>query len=678
MNFFRVSHAIGFIHRFALRCGPAIAAGLLLVAGSAMAASITVPNGNFSNSANNGSIGGGLIGGSGSAAIGSGPWHGTYAGVLGLLAPPQLTITTGYATIGGLAGVNVLGIVSNNGYFSQTLGDTYAANSVYVLGADIDAGSPLDAGVLNDSNAGLALTDGATTILASTANSSNVSLVLLSGTRYHLTLQYTTGAIAGGNIGLQLFAMPQNLVTANLLTSVSFSNITLSQSAVNPVAAAVGSASGTPQGATVNTPFAAPLVVQVVDAQGDPVPGVTVTFLAPASGASAVLSATTAVTDINGLAQITASANATAGAYTVTASVGGVATPASFDLTNIAGSVSAVAASTGTPQSATVNTAFATSLGVIVTDADSNPVAGITVTFSTPNSQASAIFPNGATVSTDASGVAQIQAVANTVAGSYVVTASVNGASSTASFNLTNTAGPATLGVPITGTPQSAAVSTQFSVPLGIKVTDAYGNGISGISVTFDAPASGASATFPPDGGSTIVVTGADGSANVQALANATPGAYQVTASFSGQNGQTVFNLTNTALPPPMGAATSGGGQSANVNAAFLCLLQLKVTSDGSTPMSGVSIDFVAPDSGPSAMLSNGIVSGTQITTITDTNGLTSVTATANAIPGAFTVAAGVTGSNSALASYVLTNLNANDRIFASGFEATPALCPGG
>ncbi|HXD50872.1 MAG TPA: hypothetical protein VN689_03200, partial [Burkholderiales bacterium] len=104
-----------------------LAAATLLSGMSCLAAPIPVPNGDFSNPANNGSVGGGVIGGSGSAAIGSGPWHGTYAGIAGLLAPPSLSIGSGRATIGGLAGVNVLGIVDNSGYFSQDFGIPLAA-----------------------------------------------------------------------------------------------------------------------------------------------------------------------------------------------------------------------------------------------------------------------------------------------------------------------------------------------------------------------------------------------------------------------------------------------------------------------------------------------------------------------------------------------------------------------
>ncbi len=659
----------------------AMTVAALAVAIPANAAPVTVPNGGFSDPANSGSIGGGLIGGSGSAAIGSGPWHGTYDGVAGILAPPTLRIDAGGATISGLAGINVLGIADNSGYFGQALSSSYAPERHYVLAAEVDAGVPLNVGLLNTGNAGLALTTGETT-LASTSNAPDniVSLALLNGTTYRLTLTYDTGASASGNIGVQLFAAPQDLTTTNLLSSVTFHNVTLSSSSLTPIAAAVGSAGGTPQGATVETAFAAPFVVSVVDSEGDPVPNASVTFIAPSSGASAALSATTAVTDANGRAQVTGVANDIAGAYTITATVDGVGTPAVFQLTNIAGTASSVAAASGTPQSATVATAFSAPLGVTVLDADNNPVSGITVTFAAPSAGASATFPSGSTANTDGAGHAQVDVVANTVAGDYTITANVNGAGTGASFALTNVAGAGYLAVPASGTPQSAMVSTPFDSPLVVTITDAYGNPVSGASVTFTVDPNsdtGAGAAFPPDLGTVTVVTDDNGHAQVQATANEYAGSYQITATGIGLATVAVFNLTNTAGIAPIGEPTSGSGQGANVDAAFQCMLQLKVTSDGSTPMSGVSIDFVAPGSGPSAMLSNGIDNGTTVTQTTDVNGMVAVVATANEIAGKYTVAAGVTGSGSALADYELTNFPAGERLFQSGFEITPSLCSG-
>ncbi len=650
-----------------------VAIAALTFSSLGVGAPIPVQNGNFMDTSNNGSVGGGLIGSSGSADIGGGPWQGTYAGILDLLAPPLLTINSGHATISGLAGTNVLVLVNNGGYFSQNLSTAYTSNQHYVLSAIVDAASALDTGTLNNGNVGLALTEG-TTILASTADApaSAVSLSLLNGTSYQLSLSYDTGTIVSGNIGIELLAEPQNLVSANLLGTVNFSNVTLSGGEINPVATALAPIGGTPQGAIIETAFSSPFVVDVIDANGDPVANVAVTFSVPTSGPSAILSAITATTDVNGHAQVTGSANATAGSYTMTATVSGIATPASFDLTNIAGAVHSIVSSLGTPQNAMVNTTFTTPLGVTVNDAGNNPIGGITVTFSAPGSGASATFASGVAANTDASGYAQIDAIANSVAGNYIITASVAGATATASFALTNTAGPASLVLPSSGTPQSAVVTLPFALPLTVEVTDSYNNPKSGITVSFSAPSTGASATLSPG---TSVVTGSNGLAQVNGTANGIVGSYQVTAGGSGLATQAVFNLTNTATQTASGESTSGNGQSAAVNTEFACLLQVIVTSEGTTPMPGVSLDFVAATSGPSATLSDGTNTGSTVTEITDANGLATVSATANADAGSHTVSVGITGSGSALATYQLTNLAANDQIFANGFETMPSLC---
>jgi hypothetical protein len=87
------------------------------------------------------------------------------------------------------------------------------------------------------------------------------------------------------------------------------------------------------QSAIIGTAFASPLVVVVTDAYGNVEPGVSVTFAAPASGATAALSSSTVVTDGNGRASVTATAGTTIGHYTVTASAAGTSS-ASFSLTN--------------------------------------------------------------------------------------------------------------------------------------------------------------------------------------------------------------------------------------------------------------------------------------------------------------------------------------------------------
>ena len=93
--------------------------------------------------------------------------------------------------------------------------------------------------------------------------------------------------------------------------------------------------SGTGQSETKGDSFSSPLVALVTDAEGNPVSGALVTYQAPASGASGTFSnaqsTISSPTGNNGEVSEVLTANDTGGTYfTVTASVGGVATPADF------------------------------------------------------------------------------------------------------------------------------------------------------------------------------------------------------------------------------------------------------------------------------------------------------------------------------------------------------------
>ncbi len=259
--------------------------------------------------------------------------------------------------------------------------------------------------------------------------------------------------------------------------------------------------SGTPQSATVNTAFGAPLVVKDVDQYGNLVSGVTVTFAPPGSGASGTFTTSaTAVTNPAGVATSnTYTANTTAGNYNVVASAPGATPTISFAMTNNAGSAHTVTATSGSGQSATVGTAFTNPLGATVTDQYNNPVSGVTVTFTPPTGTvASGTFTTSATAVTNAAGLATSNTyTANTTAGGpYNVVASATGAAS-ANFAETNTAKTTndTLSL-VSGTPQTATVNTAFGAPLVVKDVDQYGNLVSGVTVTFAPPGSGASGTF--------------------------------------------------------------------------------------------------------------------------------------------------------------------------------------
>ena len=330
-----------------LREAGLIGAAALAFAVTTHAGPIFVPNGDFSSAGNAGSIGGGILGGSAvDMGIGTalGPWTGSYSGALGLLAPPVLTIDNSglSATISGLVGIDVGGIVSNQGYFSQVLPTGFLPDTRYTIGVDIDSGELLGLDVLSAANVGISLRAAGTVLSASTTAPLNlVTLNPLSGTAYRLTLIHDTGASQSGNIDLQLFNQPQGLLTLNLLPSISFGHVTLNAGAITDATTQLLVSGLGSQGAEVETPFGGPLVAQVTDMDGVPLEGVIVTVAAPPTGASAVLesgadSGTTvqAVTGEDGLVTVGATANATAGCYKVTASVGGTESRAVFTLRN--------------------------------------------------------------------------------------------------------------------------------------------------------------------------------------------------------------------------------------------------------------------------------------------------------------------------------------------------------
>jgi hypothetical protein len=110
---------------------------------------------------------------------------------------------------------------------------------------------------------------------------------------------------------------------------------------------------------------------------------------------------------------------------------------------------------------------------------------------------------------------------------------------------VTVTAAPSTI-TATGGTPQSTLINTAFSTALQATVYDNHHNPIPGVLVTFTAPTSGASGTFPS---SNIATTNASGQASVPFTANATAGGpYTVTANTTPPPSLTPasFSLTNT------------------------------------------------------------------------------------------------------------------------------------
>jgi adhesin/invasin len=426
-------------------------------------------------------------------------------------------------------------------------------------------------------------------------------------------------------------------------------------------ASAITAVAGSGQSAPVNTTYTTALQARVVDGSGNPVPNAQVTFAVPTNGASALFNgaATFSVfTNAQGIATAPAlTANTTPGSFQATASVAGVATPATFDLQNTATSL-VITPTAGGNQSATVNTAFANRLQATVTDSNGNPVANQTVTFTAPLTagNASVTFAgtntNTTTATTNAQGVAIASVMtADTVAGAFNVTVSTAGVN--AVFSLTNLAGTAASIQATAGSNQSTTVGTAFGTPLQARVFDSFSNPVPNVQVTFAVPANGASGVFS---GSAVAFTNSQGVATAPTLtANTTPGSFQATATAAGVATSATYNLTSTANALVV-TPTSGGNQSTTVNTAFANQLQATVTDSNGNPVANQVVTFTAPSTVGNASVT---FAGTNTNTTTATTNAQGVAIaavmTADTIAGTITVTASVVGGTSA--TFALTNL---------------------
>ena len=249
------------------------------------------------------------------------------------------------------------------------------------------------------------------------------------------------------------------------VTPVNFA-LTNRSGGVVDTPAALRLVSGTAQTAQVGAAFGAPMVVQVLNAAGQPLSGVSVRFAFATQGASASFAggqaAATVMTDASGQATSPAfSANQTAGTHQASASVTGMAGGVTFTLVNSQAAPTLVLQSIdGLTQSAPINTAYDQRMMVRVVDAQGQPKAGVAVLFSLPASGPSASFGGtqvtaGAT--TGADGTAMSPAfVANGQQGSFKAVVTAEGAAQPLQATLTNLAaagsGKQFQGTTVTGT----------------------------------------------------------------------------------------------------------------------------------------------------------------------------------------------------------------------------------
>jgi hypothetical protein len=321
------------------------------------------------------------------------------------------------------------------------------------------------------------------------------------------------------------------------------------------VVASIAASGQVSQAASVNSQYGQPLQVQVLDVDGRPVQGASVTFslATGATGAGASFlgggAQATETTKANGQATSPPFvANATPGRFSAAASISGSASAATFTLVNHAATTT-IRATAERVRTATVEGRYRP-LTARVVDATGQPVEGASVTFTLPSAAtgAGASFLGGesqATRLTDARGWAASPAlVANKTAGRFSASASVSGGAKVVGYPLRNLASRPHAISAGGASGQSVPAGARFPVRLAVSVTDANDNPVSGAPVTFTAPARGPSGRFIGGRRTVRARTNEKGVAIAPALtANHTPGGYVVTARVAGR--RAAFALVN-------------------------------------------------------------------------------------------------------------------------------------
>jgi adhesin/invasin len=278
---------------------------------------------------------------------------------------------------------------------------------------------------------------------------------------------------------------------------------------------------------------------------------------------------------------------------------------------------------------------------VIVKDQRGSPMAGVTVTFAVVSGGGSI---SGATVISDASGVATVGSwTLGTAAGANVVTAT-SGSLASVSFTATSTAGPPASLARNAGDNQTAAAGSTVPVPPSVLVKDANGNPAPGVSVTFAVAAGGGSLT-----GATAL-TDAAGIAAVGSWTLGTVVGANTLNATSGSLPGVSFTATSIAGAAASLAKTAGDNQTAAAGSAIPISPSVVVKDANGNPVAGISVTFAVISGGGSLTGATAVSNAAGIATVgswtlgaaagsnslTATSGsLTSVSFTATATAGA-------------------------------------------
>lgn len=374
------------------------------------------------------------------------------------------------------------------------------------------------------------------------------------------------------------------------------------------------------------------LQATVTDGNGNPLANEAVTFTLPAdvSASFTLGQGGSAITDINGKAEVTLSGTKS-GTYPVTVSVNNYGVSDTKQVTLIADAGTATLASLTSVYSFVVSTTEGATMTASVTDANGNPVEGIKVNF-----RGTSVTLSSTSVETDDQGFAEIL-VTSTEVGLKTVSASLADKPTEVISRLLNAKADI-----------NSATITSLEIPEGqlmvaqdvavkAHVNDQFGNPILNESVTFS--------TEPPEHmtiSQNIVSTDTHGIAEVS-MTPERNGSYMVKASLA--NGASLEKqlesidekLTLTASSPligvyaPTGTTLTATLTSANGTPVEGQVINFSVTPEGAT-LSGGKVRTNSSGQAPVVLTSNKV--GTYTVTASFHNGVTIQTQTTVKVTG--------------------------------------------
>jgi adhesin/invasin len=532
------------------------------------------------------------------------------------------TVASGGGSVTGPAVVttNAQGIATVGGF---TLGPTAGANTLTAQVVDPTLTTPLTVTITATGTAGAAArvtpTRGTniSAVVGSALSGNNLPAVLVTDANNNpvsgaqVTFSVTSGGgtvtgttqttnaqgiatVGGFTLGT---GVGTNIVTANV-QGVGSTVFTIAGTPGNP--AQVTIQSGNNQSAPAGSPLTAAPSVLVRDQFGNPVAGVTVTFVAT-SGNGSVLGGTQTTNAAGVAAAGGFTLGANPGTNTFEARVAGL--PAAvFTEVGLAGPPASLSKVTADTISVI---AFAQSgpFTVLVRDAAGFAVSGATVTFAVDSAKAGTL--SAASVATDAQGHASVTLTAGAVIDTATITASVANLTPV-SFTAVVQQNVPTVVTAVQGQGQSATAGTFVGLNPTVELRDANGKPVAGIEVFFG------SSTLQTLGGGFLplpntttrqvgnvlaVTTDANGRAAIGWQLGGTPGTNQLSAQVgapSVTNNPIIFTATGIAAPTS-GQITIVAGNNQTVAAGALVTTQPQVIvkNAAGTPLAGVTVQFL-------------------------------------------------------------------------------------